>query len=93
MSFKSTVVRIFRLTGSVVEQAWKLVKKAGLDDDLMQFALKYVRSAETKYVDNAERREWVVQALVDRKVPEYIARILVELAVRVLKAELKKAGV
>jgi len=77
----------------VLKKAWDLAEKAGLDDNIIQFALKYVRTAQTKYLDNNERREWVVRALVDHKVPEGVARLATELAVKLLKDELAKVGV
>ena len=53
----------FGKIGSLLKQAWHLAEKAGLDDELLGFALKYIRIADMKFVDNAQRREWVVKQL------------------------------
>ena len=78
---------------SVLAKAFQMVKDSGLTDELILIALPFVRVASTKYVDNAERREWVVAALMARKVPEGIARIAVELAYKLYKKELEKIGI
>lgn len=93
MSFKSTLSTLFKKVKTVLQKAWELLEKAGLNDEVLEFTLKYVRAAETKFLDNTERREWVVKVLVDHKIPEGVARMAVELAVRLLKKELDKAGV
>ena len=76
--------------GALVVKAFHAAKAAGLTDQLVQLALPYVREANRKFIDNDKRREWVVAVLVARKVPESIARLVVELAYRLYKAELEK---
>lgn len=90
MSFVSTISRAFRQVGSLLKKAWNVAEDLGISDEILEFALKYVRIANTKYVDNAEKREWVVKVLTDRKVPEWAARLAVELAVGLYKAEVAK---
>lgn len=52
----------------------------------MAKALPLVEEAATKFLDNQQRREWVVQQLVhDLHLPESLARAAVELAVLVTK--------
>ena len=60
----------------------------GLNDELLKLALGYVKEAAKKEIDKAERREWVVGLLVAKKVPESIARLIVELAYQAYKKEL-----
>lgn len=83
----------FKSVGRLIKKALSYAKASGLTDDLIEIALPYVRKANEKFVDNASRREWVVAVLVARKVPESIARIVVELAYQIYRKEMKKAGV
>lgn len=92
MGFKSAVAGVFGKLKSAVQQGWSLLQKAGLDDEVLGLALRYVKTASTKYVDNNERREWVLRVLVDHKVPEGVARVAIELALKLYKAELAKVG-
>lgn len=62
----------------------------GLNDELLKLALSYVKEAAKKEVDKAERREWVVGLLVAKKVPESIARLIVEIAYQLYLKELDK---
>ena len=83
--------KIFKPILSVLEVAWNFVKAAGLNDEVIELALKLVKTADMKFIDNAERREWVVSVLRKRGLPEGVARIAVEFAYRIYKA--KKAKV
>lgn len=85
--------KLFGGVKSLIEKALHLASTSGLTDAIVEKALPLVRLASDKYVDNAERREWVVKALVAQHVPESIARIAVELAYKLYQAELKKLGV
>jgi hypothetical protein len=80
----------FKSVGKVLGKALSLAAKVGLDDAVVALALKWVKVADQKYVSNPEKREWVVSILVQRGIPERIARIAVELALGLLKDELKK---
>lgn len=52
-----------------------------------------VKEAAVKFVDNAAKREWVVQELVTKlHIPESIARVIVEAALHKVKDELDKAA-
>lgn len=82
--------RLLGLVGVLLEKAFHLAKTSGLDDKLIALALPYVKEAASRFADNAARREWVVEALVQRKIPEGIARIAVELAYKLYKAEIAK---
>lgn len=93
MDLITFVKKVFASSQSLVKKAWALVENAGINDDVLAFAMKWVRAAESKYVDNAEKREWVVALLkAQLKLPESVARLAVELAVRLVKAELAKVG-
>jgi hypothetical protein len=83
----------FKQLGKFVGKAFSIAKNSGLTDDIVQIALPYVREANRKFVDYAQRREWVVYALVTRKVPERIARIAVELAYQIYREEIGKVGI
>jgi len=83
---------IFRGIGRFFAAAWSWAKAHGLSDALIQEALKYVRQAEEAFIDNQQKREWVIAILVGRGIPESIARLAVELAVQLLHKELDKIG-
>ena len=74
---------------SILSKAFGLVKAAGLTDELVQLALKHVRIANDKFVDPAEKREFVVAFLQRRGIPEIVARIAVELAYKIYKKEVQ----
>ena len=84
--------KIFKPILSVLEVAWSFVKAAGLNDEVIELALKLVKTADMKFIDNVERREWVVSVLRKRGLPEGVARIAVEFAYRIYKAKKAKVG-
>ena len=76
--------------GGLIKKALSLAGKV-VPEETMVIALAFVREAAARYTDNAQRREWVVQQLQARGVPESIARLAVELAVRLFKAQLARS--
>ena len=92
MSFASTIFGFFGKVKGLLAQAWDLLKVAGVDDDVLAFAMKYIRLADAKFVDNDKRREWVVKALVENKIPESISRLVVEMAYQIYRKEKGKVG-
>ena len=76
--------------GALLKKAFNLAVDAGLTNDIVDLALKWVRVAQSKFTEDAKKREFVVKMLVSKGIPEGIARIAVELAVRLLKRELDK---
>lgn len=90
MNFFKKVGRWFKNAGSLIWQALEAAGIRGLTDEIVALALIWVKEAAKKELDNAGKREWVVQQLVAKKVPESIARLAVELAVRLAKKELEK---
>ncbi len=94
MNILKALVKAFKAPLDLLAKAFNAAKESGLTHDLVAFALPYIREANKKFVDNAERREWVVSVLVVKfKCPEGIARIAVELAFKLYREELAKAGV
>ena len=87
------IAHVFVGLGKLLGEAFGIVQKLGLDDDLIRLVLPYVRQANTKFVDNTERREWCVNILKALNVPEVVARIAVELAYSLYKKELAKVGI
>lgn len=77
----------FRAIGRWAQRAFGIAKNNGLTDVLVQRALDLVKQAETQFVSNAEKREWVVQTLVAAGIKESIARFAVEMAVQLLKGQ------
>ena len=71
-----------------LKKAFSYAKDNGLTDDLVQLALKWVREASKKSVENPEKREWVVEILKAKGIPESVARIAVELAYQLYKKEI-----
>ena len=84
---------LFKFIGKGFKQIWGVIEGLGIDDELIEFALKWIRIADQKYVDNDQRREWVVGVLKGRNLPDSIARLVVELAFQVYRKEKKKQGI
>lgn len=90
MSLFSTIATAFKKVKGLLAKAWGLAEAAGVNDEILEFALKWIRIANTKYIDNTERREFVVSLLVGKKIPESIARLIVELAYQLYRKEVSK---
>lgn len=78
--------------GGFIGKMFKAAIENGVTDPLAKLAVSYAKTAATKFVDNAQRREWVVAQLMSRGVPESLARVLTELAVQFIKKEIEKVG-
>ena len=76
--------------GSLVWHALEAAGVKGLSDEVVALALIWVKDAARQGLDNDQKRAWVVQQLVNKRVPESIARLAVELAVQLAKKELAK---
>ena len=83
------IIGFFKKVGSLLKKALGIIKEL-VPEETLALALVWVRVAATKYVDNAQRREWVVGILVAKKIPEAIARLAVEIAVQLYKKEVAK---
>ncbi len=65
----------------------------GLKDEVLDAAKEWVKvAANTEFLDNGARREFVVKVLREKFpfVPESIVRLAVELAVQAVKKEMEK---
>lgn len=89
MSLITSLKNFFAKAGKVITAAFSAAANSGLTDDLVSLALVRVRDAAVIFVDNTERREWAVAQLVQKGIPESLARLGVELAVQIFKKELK----
>ena len=68
------------------DKVFKLVKREVTEEHL-DTAVAVVTQAQVLFVDNAARREWAVEQLMKRfGIPESLARLIVELAVRFVKS-------
>lgn len=81
--------KFFKGLGHRVGQLLGVVAESVTDEQVNQ-AIVYVERAEDELTDNAERREWCVAQLKALGVPEWIARVAVEGALRLVKAKLHK---
>lgn len=85
------VVDFLKTFGSKFKSLFKVIHKI-IPDEQLDAAIDYATDAGKKYVDDESRRNFVIMRLKNRfGVPEYIARLLVELAVTHLKHGLDKA--
>lgn len=86
MNFFKALIWPFKKLGKLTVS---LLDELDLTDDVVELAKKFAQEAEVKFLDNTEKREWVVKALMAAGVPGPVARIAVELGVRLLKKQLK----
>jgi hypothetical protein len=75
--------------GKLIKKGLSAAKDNGLDDALVESVLPLVREAAILFLDNAERRNYVIKILVAKGVPESVARIALELALQIIKKESK----
>lgn len=86
------IIGFFKMLGSKLKQVFVIIHKI-IPDEQIDAAIDYATEAGKKFVDNEEKRDYVIMRLKNRfGVPEYIARLLVELAVTHLKNGIDKAG-
>ena len=83
------IFRFFRGVGKLLGKALGIVRDQITEEDLGK-GIAFVKAAEEKFLDNRERREWVVERLRALGLPEFIARIVVELALRLVKKETQR---
>lgn len=83
----NAIVSFFAGIGKLLGKALGLVRER-ITDEQLALALGYVKEQEDKAIDNAAKRNFVLTALM--KVPgisESIGRLLIELAVNMIKKE------
>ena len=83
----------FTHIGHFVARTFGIVRKI-VPEELLVKAIGLVKQAADKFVDNDARRNWVIAELRKLGVSESLARLVVELAVQHLKADVidKAAG-
>lgn len=78
---------LFKNIGKGFVAAGKFILKR-VSDSQIDIAVGIVSVAAGKFIDNGQRREWAVkQLMAELKLPESLARWLVETAVLQLKGE------
>lgn len=88
MNFFHKIVAFFHgIPGKIISSVAG-AQAVGLTDELVILAEQWVRIAAQKTLSSDQKRDFVVQILVARRVPEPIARLAVELAYAGIKAEL-----
>lgn len=87
------IKNLFVKFGKLITQALREAHEAGLDDKLLELAIPLVRAASTRFVDNNEKREWVVGKLKEAGTPEWLARVGTEFAYKTYRRELAKHGI
>ena len=80
------MLTFFFKLGTWLKRAFRIVQEV-IPDDILKMAVDWARVAIVQFTDNAQRREFVVQMLMARGIPESIARLATELAVQLLKHE------
>lgn len=91
MSFKSIFASVFKVLGSSLGAGLKLAVDSGLKDEVVKQAVIWVKTEATNQVlDNEQRREFVVKALMKQGASESTARLATELAVKIVRQELNK---
>lgn len=58
-----------------------------ITDENVELAVKWVAVAKEKFSDNSSRREFVVSILMNKGIPEHLARLIVEIAVGIVKKD------
>ena len=92
MSFRSFFGNLLTGIGALVIQAFKAAHVRGLTDDVVKLALQWARIAASEGLENDAARVFVLRILIKEGIPEGIARLSLELAIQLLKAELAKVG-
>lgn len=90
MSILSAIGNAFKSFGKFIGPTLKSAAVKGLTDELVKQAAAWAKVAASQQLDNAGKREFVVNLLVKKGVPESIARLATELGVQAIKAEVKK---
>ncbi len=80
------IAEFFKGIGHLLAKALGVVKDHITDEQLAK-AVALVKQAEVQFLDNALRRAFVVKGLMALGIPETYARMLVELALALVKKE------
>jgi hypothetical protein len=74
-----------RALGRFAARAFGYARSSGLTDDVLDLAYQHVVKAAQLFVENKDKRNWVLLKLQDQGVSESLARLAIELAVQLLK--------
>lgn len=77
----------FRKSRTLVDRAYHGLKEH-VGAGVLSVGVDLARKAETQFVDNSAKREWVVRQLTAKGWDEHVARLVVEIAVFLIKKEL-----
>lgn len=81
------IVDFFKGIGHLLARAFGIIKKI-VPEEQLTHAIELAKQAAERFVDTAQRREWVVNELMAVfHVSESVARLICELAVQHLKAD------
>lgn len=84
------IVKLFKGIGRKLAQTFGIIKKV-VPEEILVHGIELAAEATTRFVDNAARRAWVIAQLqATFHISEGIARLVVELAVQHLKADVVK---
>ena len=83
------LIDFFKRFGGWIKKAVQVVHEF-VPNDVLAWAVSYVKAAAETGLDNAGKREWVVDRIHQRfpQVSESVIRLAVELAVRIVKSKL-----
>lgn len=88
----ASIVGFFKGIAHVFAFIWKHVEKVVPDEQLIA-GIEYVERAAEQFVDNTQRRQWVIEQLMKRfPIGENIARLIVELALFQVKKGVEKGA-
>ena len=82
------MIRIFTGLGKFLAGSLNLLQEI-VSDDLLHMAVDWARVAVEKGLTNETSREFVVKMLMARGISESVARLTTELAVQLLKREVR----
>lgn len=86
------IKHFFGNLGHALISIFGLIRKIVPNDQLLR-GIELAEAAAIKWTDNAQRRAWVSAELQAQfHIPEYVANLIVELAVAHLKDAVQKAG-
>lgn len=79
------LLHLFQSFGRWTLVVLRFARANGLDDELLDLALRLVTHAQPNFQTNDERRDYVLGRLKAAGIPESIARLAIELAVQAYK--------
>lgn len=79
----------FKWFAGVLSKAFGYAKSHGLTDDIIKFALPYVKKAEGLAIDGVSKQAYVLEALLAQYpfIPKSVLHLAIELALQLFKHE------